>query len=313
MAKEGKQEKKRKPAATATSTQAKKQVKQEKKPKPTAAAVAASSASTSSASTSTQAKKQVKQELKSEPAAAAAASSTQAPRSAASSSTQAKKQVKQELKPEPAAAIAAAQSARPPGWGTMQVSKNRRLRPPPKHHREYLEMAVESAKSARAKGNHPFGCVLVDSENDHAIIEAGNSVVTTDDATSHAEMNVVRMACQSYTKEFLRQCTLYASAEPCAMCAGAIYWSGIPRVVYALSERGLKKLARGPTLDLPCRDVFNKGKLEIDVKGPYEVEGMREVHKGFWTQKEGHVNGPSEGREWCESEEEEMEEWVYEL
>ena len=57
----------------------------------------------------------------------------------------------------------------------------------------------------------------MDDENDHAVIEGGNSVVSTCDATCHAEMNVVRMACQDYTKDFLRNCTLYTSTEPCAM------------------------------------------------------------------------------------------------
>ena len=82
--------------------------------------------------------------------------------------------------------------------------------------------------------------------------------------------------------------------------------------MYALSERGLKKLARGATLDLPCRQVFQNG-LEIDVKGLFEVEGMKEVHEGFWTQEEGHVNGHSEEEEWSDWEEEQMNESDYEL
>jgi hypothetical protein len=80
------------------------------------------------------------------------------------------------------------------------------------------------------------------------------------------------------------------------MCAGAIYWVGIPRVVYALSEKELKKIAGGATFDLPCREVFERGALEVKVEGPFEVEGMREVHRGFWTQEEGHVNGPEPER-----------------
>ena len=76
------------------------------------------------------------------------------------------------------------------------------------------------------------------------------------------------------------------------MCAGAIYWSGIPRVVYALSESELKKIAGGATFDIPCREVFARGSLEVEVEGPFKVKGMREVHKGFWTQEEGHFNGP---------------------
>jgi len=154
-------------------------------------------------------------------------------------------------------------------------------------------MAVDIARNARAKGNHPFGCILVDDENEHAVIKGGNTAVTTGDATCHAEMmNVVRMACHHYTEDFRRNCTLYSSAEPCVMCAGAIYWSGIPRVVYALSEYELKKFAGGATFDLPCRVVFERGTLEVQVEGPFKVTGMREVHEGFWRQEEGHFNGP---------------------
>jgi len=177
----------------------------------------------------------------------------------------------------------------------------------PKHHHKYLEETIENARRARAKGDHPFGCVLVNNDSKQTVIAGGNSVVTSGDATCHSEMNVVRMACQSYTEAFLRHCTLYVSAEPCPMCAGAIYWSGIPRLVYALPEYELKEIAKGATFDLPCREVFERGTLEMEVEGPYEVEGMRGVHDGFWNQDMGHINGPKPAREEREGDEEEEE------
>ena len=78
------------------------------------------------------------------------------------------------------------------------------------------------------------------------------------------------------------------TAEPCAMCAGAIYWANIGRVVYGMTERRLLELTgsneQNPTFDLPCRDVFAKGQKAIEVVGPVEaveVEAAK-VHEGYW-------------------------------
>ena len=71
------------------------------------------------------------------------------------------------------------------------------------------------------------------------------------------------------------------------MCAGAIYWTGIGRVVYALSEKGLLHFtgsnAENPTLDLPCREVFARGQRPTQVTGPLIEEEAAQVHHGFWT------------------------------
>lgn len=137
--------------------------------------------------------------------------------------------------------------------------------------------------SARTKGNHPFGAILVD-EGGKIVLAAENTVVTESDVTGHAELNLVRMATKLLSPEKLERCTLYSSTEPCAMCAGAIHWSRIGRVVYALSELGLYELV-GPSpehLILPCRDVFAKSGSRVLVEGPaIEAEGQK-VHEGFW-------------------------------
>jgi tRNA(Arg) A34 adenosine deaminase TadA len=84
----------------------------------------------------------------------------------------------------------------------------------------------------------------------------------------------------------LGRATLYSSAEPCAMCAGGIYWSGIGRVVYALSEHRLLEITgahpANPTLSLPCREVFARGQRHIEVLGPLLEDEAAEVHRGFW-------------------------------
>jgi tRNA(adenine34) deaminase len=73
-------------------------------------------------------------------------------------------------------------------------------------------------------------------------MEASNTTVSAQDATAHAELNLVRAASSRYSSAELAQMTLFSSAEPCVMCAGAIAWSGIGRVVYALSAERVRDL-----------------------------------------------------------------------
>src|ERR1700730_10112172 len=125
--------------------------------------------------------------------------------------------------------------------------------------RAHLLAAIELAASARRHGNHPFGALLTDSTGS-VLLTAENTVVTDRDATGHAETNLVRLASRTLTPSQLAEATLYTSAEPCAMCSGAIYWSGIRRMLYALAATELHVLAAAapeePLLDLPCRQVF---------------------------------------------------------
>ncbi len=149
-----------------------------------------------------------------------------------------------------------------------------------------LRAAVERAGKSRAEGNHPFGAVLASADGE-ILLDAGNTVPSEHDCTGHAETNLVRAASRRYERAFLRTCTLFTSAEPCAMCAGAVYWSGIGRVVYALSEASLKLLTgddpENPTLDLPCRELFARGQRPVAVEGPFDIPGAADVHEGFWT------------------------------
>ncbi len=153
-------------------------------------------------------------------------------------------------------------------------------------HLALLRRSIEVAANARAHGNHPFGALLADPTG-RVLLEAENTVNTERDGTGHAETNLVRLASQRFTPEQLARCTLYSSTEPCAMCAGAIHWSGIGRVVFALSERALYDIV-GPSpehLLLPCREVFAHSQRPMEVLGPSaELDAeARAVHGGFWT------------------------------
>ena len=150
---------------------------------------------------------------------------------------------------------------------------------------ETLRKAINLASLARENGNHPFGAVLADAQG-ILLLEAENTVVTGRDCTGHAETNLIRLASAAYPPDVLAGCTLYTSTEPCAMCAGAIFWSGVSRVVYALSEAGLLQLVAhlpgGDFLNLPCREVFAHGGRTVEVLGPMLEGEARAVHAGFW-------------------------------
>ncbi len=150
---------------------------------------------------------------------------------------------------------------------------------------ELLRRAIEIARESRESGNHPFGALLAD-ENGTILLEAMNSCGTLGDRTGHAERNLMTEASMKYSPEFLARCTMYTSAEPCAMCAGSVYWAGVGRVVHGMSERALKDLI-GPdpenlTMDLPCKTIFAAGQRAVEVVGPLLNEESSVVHEGFW-------------------------------
>lgn len=148
-----------------------------------------------------------------------------------------------------------------------------------------LRAAIQSARSAVEKGNHPFGAVLADREG-KLLLEAENTVVTDRDVTGHAETKLVREASRKYDADFLASCTMYASTEPCAMCAGAIYWSNISRVVYGLSQDQLYAIVPGGNEDqglrLSCRDVLSKGSRAVVVSGPHLQDEAATILKEYW-------------------------------
>ncbi|MQY31355.1 nucleoside deaminase [Nocardia aurantia] len=150
----------------------------------------------------------------------------------------------------------------------------------------HLRHAIEVSARAVEHGNHPFGAVLSGPDGT-VLLEAENTVVTGHDCTGHAETNLVRLACRAHSARFLRGTTLYTSAEPCAMCAGAIYWSGIGRVVFGLPEEELLRLTgshpENPTMALPCREVFARGQRPVEVVGPLLAAEAARPHAGFWT------------------------------
>jgi len=96
---------------------------------------------------------------------------------------------------------------------------------------EFLRRAVEIARSGISTGGGPFGAVIT--KEGRMIAGSNNRVVLNADPTAHAEILAIREAARFTGTHELDGCVLYTSCEPCPMCLGAIYWSGIKRVVYA--------------------------------------------------------------------------------
>lgn len=151
----------------------------------------------------------------------------------------------------------------------------------------YIRKAIEVSLRAREHGNTPFGAVMVDHDG-NILLEQENIEITESNCTGHAETTLMEKASKIYDRQFLWHCSLYSTAEPCAMCAGAIYWGNVGRVVYGINEARLLQLTgsndQNPTFNLPCREVFAKGQKRIVVCGPF-VEIEREVvaaHAGYW-------------------------------
>ena len=147
----------------------------------------------------------------------------------------------------------------------------------------HLRRANEVARHACGLGRHPFGAILVAPDGETVLAAQGNV-----DTVNHAESVLARAAATNFTPEYLWQCTLVTTVEPCAMCAGTQYWANIGHLVYGMTEARLLQLTgnhgENPTMDLPCRQVFERGQKAINVIGPVaEVETeIAALHTNFW-------------------------------
>ena len=120
---------------------------------------------------------------------------------------------------------------------------------------KYMRQALAEARKAYAEDEVPVGAVLV--MGGRIIARAHNLTEALNDATSHAEMQVLTSAMAELRSKYLPDCTLYVTVEPCVMCAGAIYWAKIPRVVYGASEEKYGFTVKSPTALLEKTEVVS--------------------------------------------------------
>ena len=146
----------------------------------------------------------------------------------------------------------------------------------------YIDKAIELAYKAKENGDNPFGSILVD-EDGKIIMEDENTQVTENDITGHPELKIAKRAAAKYDKEFLKKCTMYNSAEPCTMCTGAIYWSGIGRIVFGISKERLNELKDDGegSINFSIHELLNNSGKEFKITGPMEdmKEEVEKPHK----------------------------------
>ena len=130
----------------------------------------------------------------------------------------------------------------------------------------YMRMAIDEAQQAYEAGEIPIGAVVVC--KDRVISRAHNLTETLCDVTAHAEMQAITAAANTLGGKYLTDCTLYVTVEPCTMCAGAIGWAQIPRIVYGAldDKRGFhayapkamhpKATVTGGVLEPECRELM---------------------------------------------------------
>lgn len=144
-------------------------------------------------------------------------------------------------------------------------------------HTSSLRQTFVLAREARQRGDHPFGSILLFEDN--TMMEASNTVITESNALRHAEMNVINAAFAA--KRDLAQAIIYCSTEPCAMCAAAIFRSGIRKVVFGCSVDRLASFTGG-AFTVPSRHIFSFGKPDTEVIGPLLEDESAQVHQRFW-------------------------------
>ena len=130
----------------------------------------------------------------------------------------------------------------------------------------YMQRALDEARQAYREGEIPIGAIVVC--KDRILSRAHNLTETLCDVTAHAEMQAITAAANALGGKYLTDCTLYVTVEPCVMCAGAIGWAQIPRIVYGAADekRGYHEYAPramhpkaeiiGGVLEDECRELM---------------------------------------------------------
>ena len=134
----------------------------------------------------------------------------------------------------------------------------------PDHHA--MRLAIAAAGDALAAGDMPYGATLV-APDGQVLLTERNRQHSSGDCSAHAEMVLVRRATEQLGADALRGATVYASGEPCAMCAGAMYWAGVGHVVYAAAQPEMAALLGGPLLPARCTELLAAAEPPLPVTG----------------------------------------------
>ncbi len=149
-----------------------------------------------------------------------------------------------------------------------------------------LRRTFALAQEARDSGSAPYGALVADADGNVIVEQANTSALSDGDPTQHAELTAAAQAWRVLGGDGMNHATLYASTEPCVMCSGAAYWTGIGRVVYGLPVRRLFEFTgdnpQQGAFALPCRDILLHGARPIVVVGPVLEDEAAQAHRGYW-------------------------------
>jgi guanine deaminase len=139
---------------------------------------------------------------------------------------------------------------------------------------EMMQVAIEAAEKSKT----PYGAVIA--QGNQMIEVAGNTVLTTQDPTGHAEVNVIRQLTTRLGNSSLEGYTLYTTCEPCPMCATACLWANISEIVYGTSVDDF--VDYNPNMiDLRCQEIIRRSPLSIQVKGGLLAEQCKKLHETY--------------------------------
>ncbi|SNR37277.1 nucleoside deaminase [Halorubrum vacuolatum] len=145
--------------------------------------------------------------------------------------------------------------------------------------RAHIDRAIELARESVDAGNTPFGALLV--VDGEVVREAKNTTRTDGDVTAHPELKLARWAARELDRDERAACTMYASTEPCPMCATAIAYAGLGRVVFGVAGETLDAVSGG-VVTIPCTEVIRRSPAGTTVEGPVATDAAMAVHRTFY-------------------------------
>lgn len=156
-------------------------------------------------------------------------------------------------------------------------------RPLIQHHQKYMVQAFKLAEEAYDEGEIPVGAVIV--HDDRIIGKGYNQIQRLTDPTAHAEILAISAACSTIENKYLENCAIYVTKEPCPMCAGALVWSKIDRIIYGASDA--KAGACGSVFNLASNNKLNH-RIEV-IQGVMERD-CESILKQFFTDRRSDGN-----------------------
>lgn len=150
-----------------------------------------------------------------------------------------------------------------------------------KRHRRWMKKALQEAEEAYEQDEVPVGAVVV--QNDRLLGRGHNRVEALGDPTAHAELLAITAACETLGTKFLEGCTLYVTLEPCPMCAGALVWSRIERLVFGAFDE--KAGACSTLYNIPRDERLNH---QVEIVSGIEEQRSSELMSAFFDAKREH-------------------------